>query len=454
MRMPNTRQITDEQEEIYMDAPMDGAIIVTGPPGTGKTVIAFLRAQVLKRKNLSVQVLMYNRVLQKYTSNVVDDQSNELASSTLLRWFKSWWVRHKIETPLEVGDKIYLDCPYENKDEVKNIGARWDKNHYNPKRRRRGQWYAPIEAYNRNTTGFLPWIAKDYDAPKIAQYQYDWQQILLLSAEYFAAGKAFNDWGHIIIDEAQDFPTRMYNFIRFAAGSMKNGAITILADENQRLSEDENSTIDDIIKALSISSERQFSLTENHRNTRPIAELAAYFYVGLKTGKPKLPHRKGDKPELVATTGLDQQVEYIVKVLKSKSVGEVGVFTQNDSLRRMFLNRLEKKLSGFYQVQTYSSKDSESNNIDRLTFDKSATVSILNRHSCKGLEFDFVFIPELQSILIDGSNLDAFKMNMYVMCSRAREGLYLLYSSKTNCLPAVIGCLPNESSGLLEYKNG
>jgi DNA helicase-2/ATP-dependent DNA helicase PcrA len=77
----------------------------------------------------------------------------------------------------------------------------------------------------------------------------------------------------------------------------------------------------------------------------------------------------------------------------------------------------------------------------------------LNRHSCKGLEFDFVFIPELQSINIDGSSLDTFKMNMYVMCSRAREALFMLYSSSTGEDVEVVQYLPSKDSNLLEYKN-
>ena len=47
MRMPNSEEMSDEQRDIYQHAPVDGAILIAGPPGTGKTVIAFLRADNL-----------------------------------------------------------------------------------------------------------------------------------------------------------------------------------------------------------------------------------------------------------------------------------------------------------------------------------------------------------------------------------------------------------------------
>jgi hypothetical protein len=44
------------------------------------------------------------------------------------------------------------------------------------------------------------------------------------------------------------------------------------------------------------------------------------------------------------------------------------------------------------------------------------------------LEFDTVFLPELQSYPMDPENLDVAKMNLYVMTSRARESLTVMLS--------------------------
>ena len=64
MRMPNSEEMSDEQRDIYQHAPVDGAILIAGPPGTGKTVIAFLRADNLSASKKTT-VMMFNRVLRE-----------------------------------------------------------------------------------------------------------------------------------------------------------------------------------------------------------------------------------------------------------------------------------------------------------------------------------------------------------------------------------------------------
>jgi DNA helicase IV len=445
--MPNSREISDEQEEIYMDAPMDGSVMVAGPPGTGKTVIAFLRAQALNKRNKSATVMMYGKVLRRYTSNISDQQEDKVPTSTLLSWVVKWWKLHKINTQAVIGEKIYLDCPYDNKDEAKSHGAKWDG--------RKRKWWVPSEVYYKHENLFEQWLLESYEPPKIDDFQYDWQRMYQKLAIHVSEKKPVQNPGHLIIDEAQDFPPAMFLFLRFVIMQVESAGITIMADENQRLNEDHNSTISQINKALAIRDERQYLLTENFRNTQEVAKLAAYFYVGLPTGKPKAPTRKGGKPVLVATRSMDDQVQYIVDAVTNRAFGEVGVFAQTDSMRHKLYNKLQHRLRGKYRVQTYSSKEKykDEHPVDDLVFDKKGTLTVINRQSCKGLEFDAVFIPEIQAIPIDGSNLDTFKMNMYVMCSRARQALYLLYASSTGQEPDIVSYLPDKSTGILGYSN-
>ena len=444
MRMPNSREISDEQEEIYMDAPMDGVVMVAGPPGTGKTVIAFLRAQALNKRKKSATVMMYGKVLQKYTSNISDQQEDKVHTTTLLSWAAKWWREHKINTRAVVGEKIYLKCPYDSKDEAKAHGARWD--------RFKNKWWVNSSDYNNHINLFEQWLLENHEPPKVDDFQLDWQLMMEKLAVHIGAEKPILNFGHIIIDEAQDFPPSMFRLLRFALMKMDKSGITILADENQRMNEDHNATIEEINGALAIPEKRQYLLTENFRNTLEIAQLASHFYVGLPTGKPRIPRRKGEKPVLVTTRSIDDQVQYIVDAATNRAYGEVGVFAQSDSMRDKLYSKLQHRLRGLYRVQTYSSKEKyrDDHPVDDLIFDTKGTLTVINRQSCKGLEFDAVFIPELQTIPIDGSNLDTFKMNMYVMCSRARQALHLLYTSSTDEEPDIVTHLPDQSSGLLD----
>jgi DNA helicase IV len=83
MRFPKLTDLDAEQKAIYNGAPPAESILVIGPPGTGKTVMAFHRAAFLQAlskrkadKALDPRVIMYNAVLATYTAaraNVAPD---------------------------------------------------------------------------------------------------------------------------------------------------------------------------------------------------------------------------------------------------------------------------------------------------------------------------------------------------------------------------------------------
>lgn len=452
MRMPNARDISDEQQDIFEEAPLNGRILISGPPGTGKTVIAFLRAKLLAQKKQDVVVLMYNRVLKRYTENIALEIDN-VQSSTMHTWFPQWWSQHKIQniTPEIKNGRVYLDCHFKQKDELKNLGGKWDKQkiNFNSSSRNPGMWYVSVERYQEKPDDYKQWINLSYEPIKIEQWKYDWEEMRNIYLDLDE--DKMIDWGHLIIDEGQDFEPDFYSFLYMAGKRQVNGGITVLADENQRLEEKSHSTLEDIRKTLKLAREpeREFTLKKNFRNTRQIAEVASRFYVGLETGIPTLPDRSGSKPILVSTANIEQQINYICNYLRLRGALEVGVIVDSNDDREFFTSHLSQRLTN-YTVQTYSSQEYKKSN--DLIFDKQGVITVLNRKSCKGLEFDLVFVPQLQNFTVDDSNLTTFKMNMYVICSRARSELVFMCDDEKESIPTVLQYFPSRESGLIDYR--
>ena len=73
------------------------------------------------------------------------------------------------------------------------------------------------------------------------------------------------------------------------------------------------------------------------------------------------------------------------------------------------------------RVDIYSYDDQNEDSIDVLK----PGITVLNRESVKGQEFDTVFILELEAF-IPCRNETAYR-TMYMMCARARDYLFLVY---------------------------
>jgi len=249
------------------------------------------------------------------------------------------------------------------------------------------------------------------------------------------------------MDEAQDFAYDAHRMFGVVLSLFKDypederPSILILADENQRLNQETNSTIEQIETAYFLGNDDIYNLTLNYRNTRQIAELASRFYTGLAAGIPEFPRRQGDKPRLFETDDLDAAVKRIVRHAKMNEEEEIGVLVRHDNTRKKFFNKLSHQLKGTkFRIRSYSGRKTDPNNDHKkLIFDDKSVLTVLNYASAKGLEFDTVFLPELQQNQVDSGNDLEFKMNLYVMISRARERLILMISD------------PNQSASVRQY---
>lgn len=396
MRLPTYEDLSTEQDSVLFGAPYDGRVLITGAPGTGKTVIAIYRAITALKQERKVQVVMYNKVLKSYTRGNLEDLPSDHIK-TWHSWIFSWYKRvFRCKPPTLQGERYIYD---------------WDK-----------------------IFGEIASLKSDEQLRKLA-------------------------WGHLIVDEGQDFPAGFYNVAnlvihltgdRKVFGKMASG-ITVSADDNQRMDEHSNSTIKDIKKRLNISDGEHFKLTENYRNTRPIAELAGTFYTGLQTGVPDLPEVDGEMPRVIFSDRLYESVEFIKRYVRNNEHQTVGVFAPSRRVQDQLGNRL--KADECLTVQKYSSGAAgPAGNADNLNLDDPGKVTVLCMQSCKGLEFDAVFIPELQKYNPDASSDQQNKMNFYVLSSRAREKLFFM-ASDCDEKPELMRLFPDEQSQLITYEN-
>lgn len=451
MKIPDVSELTEKQRDLYLYAPLDGAIMVSGPPGSGKTLIAYLRGSYTQGKGIPTILTMYNRVLKAYTSNVQEWASDSPPQvTTFYIWFSEYWTQLGI-SPHE-DSLVVLNVPFEEKEEAKAGGARWNRNQWNSFRGKCGAWCTDGKTYNLANSKLRKFKCVHIPPKMDGDYQVnDW---LKVQEQIFRCRDETSDenwnWGHLIIDEGQDFPPEMYrslaliDSIAFQKHEKKaKPRLTVFADQNQRITQN-NSLLQEIKSELSLSDERCYSLDDNFRNSRPIAELASYFETDAPTGITTMPSRRGPVPELFEGGSSTSCLDFIKQFVANNPNQEVGVFVHSDRVRKKFFTSLHN----FFEetditIQTYSYSDKKLK-AEELVFDNQGTVTVLNHASCKGLEFDTVFIAELQQYPLEEGNLDFFKMNLFVATSRARKRVYLMYTNQGDGTPSFLQHMPDE----------
>src|SRR5664280_2269234 len=101
----------DEQRPVY-NLPLDKSYVVTGAPGTGKSVLALYRAARFKSAGDSVKVkfFVFNKPLRKYLELVVRQEKLDNSSvDNWQRWFEQSflpWYNPKFSQSLAVTDTL------------------------------------------------------------------------------------------------------------------------------------------------------------------------------------------------------------------------------------------------------------------------------------------------------------------------------------------------------------
>lgn len=359
MKLPAFEDLSKEQDLIY-NLDLDGNYLVSGPPGTGKSVMALYRAQVLSFDDREPAVLMFSKVLQQYTERAATEVDIAGYVTTFHKWFWGFWRQHFRTNP--------------------------------------------------------PTVAGD-------SYQADWAQIAQL---FMTKPPRLGSLADLVVDEGQDLSLGFFRIARFVATN-----ITVFADENQQLFEN-NTTLREIEAA--IGSRQHLMLRRNYRNTAEIAAVAAKYYSGTPTGIPDPPTRHGDRPTLRRYTSVDDFVGFVARYVRARTNLTIGVACPNQRLqRRLYRDLMNRDLP--LPVQQYISGNRQHSILD---FDSPA-VTLVHYRSLKGLEFDTLFVPELQQVTADATSA-ATRMMFYVVTSRARDELHLSWSG-LSAVPDIVADL-------------
>ena len=389
MRLPKERQLSPEQRRICYAEP-SGTTMVVGPPGSGKTVVALFRHRSMLAQDETSELVMFNHVLTSFTEQ----------EKTFLTWLSGWWKRA--------------------------TGQRFPK------------------------------VTIESDDRRYGRVVYDYTSAGKTLLQNIERVKANGHWGHLILDEAQDFHSSAHALLWLVQNHAfehmeedERPSLMILADENQRITE-RSATLREICDAHQLSSDSVHFLKSNYRNTREIAEFSSHFYTGGPSGRPELPTVRGEKPFVQLTRGkFDGATDRIARYARVHENHQIGVLVPYTTHLRQFQKRLEAKLSrSGIKVQAYTSKGGRE--LARtLDFANPRTITILCYASAKGMEFDAVFLPELQEQGARFEENDLNRMNLYVMCSRARSYLWLGITDYNGRNP-IWDCLPPEHLYTLE----
>jgi DNA helicase-2/ATP-dependent DNA helicase PcrA len=257
-----------------------------------------------------------------------------------------------------------------------------------------------------------------------------------------------SSWPFLIIDEGQDMPPAFYE----ALVNLGVENFYVVADQNQQIVPNRNSTRQDIQNCLGVAASKVIELRENYRNTYAIARLARVFYTGDPASPPpdlpkEMPSAKRPLLYEYDPARFPEIVKRILKQADSHPDKLYGIIAPNNEVReRYYLAFKECTCSldhGLPRIETYASHQET-----RVSF-LDGGILVINAQACKGLEFDTVFLADISHYAFNPNNPDVTKRLFYVMVARARDQIILLKEAGQPC--PVEAILPQDPD-ILERK--
>ena len=390
LRLPLFEELSAEQQRAFRLVG-DKTILVTGPPGTGKSVIALFRAANVQKlgKDRNPILLTVGKLLTSWTEKALVEACEALeadASRVTVKTMDAWFGGH----PNNPGNSWFY----------RTFGV-------------------AVPRLAPNSPGGFPPI--------------DWDASLAIAAKATHTDQLVD----LIVDEAQDFHKNFWQIILPYCRSC-----TVFCDTNQTLKADanENFTDRDFAALLGIEEgddDHWAKLSINYRNSGNIAKAVNELVPPSPQEVRSLPDstRPGSKPVLRHFGSFDECIDHIAKVAVNYPQLRHGLLTS--SLRDLgkAMNRLgklsEKKDFAKLEFQEYKAG---AGRIDPCQPGILATFST----NAKGLEFDYVYVIAVQNWTYPFDTSERNKM--YVCMTRARTNLEIMWDGDGE--PPVLDELP------------
>ena len=240
-------------------------------------------------------------------------------------------------------------------------------------------------------------------------YKYNWDKMCSRLEE---AGEHPNR-PHLVVDEGQDLPR---GFFKYASRYVSH-TITVFADDDQALGE-RRTTLKKIKAAAGLGD--PIILKWNHRNTPEIARMAEHFHTGRLPAATVVRPPLRELPRLVRSDSLDATAGLISNWCNTRG-GSIGVIVKwNDTGGDLYDNLIRRLPQR--RVDLYDNEKKNEDSIEMLA----PGVTIVNKKSVKGQEFDTVFLLELEAFIPCANDVE--RRAMYMMCTRARDQLFLVHN--------------------------
>ena len=382
--LPGIQDLNKDQDEA-LALPMEGQHLIVGGPGTGKSVVALLRARHLARHQKHYQTLVYNHLLN-HSNWYLFGNDKPFSAMTWDSWFRRHFKRH-----------LSTDVPTLEPDYPGG--------------------YRPI----------------DWDA---VERQVQSLEVIEDQSDKF-----------LVIDEGQDMPPAFYRTLtrlgceNFYVAADQNQQIHLNKCSSRQ--DIENSLAIEPGETLELKTNyrntRPIALLAQHfypadpASPRPdLPDLIP------ASATPELwTYGTANTPTLAEIT------DKILQLSDRDPRKLIGIITPNNKARVKFINALNNANPALDNekppIWTFFSGQRVFPNFGQ------GGLIIINAQSCKGLEFDTVILADIDQHQPKRDSY-ALKARFYVMVARAREQVMLLRTGSV--CPVVDGLLPTDPSVL------